>query len=125
MKPPQCVAVVDDDGGVRTSLSSLLRSLGYEVSTHASGEAFLQALAAAPPACLVSDVRMPGMDGEQLLAALRASGHGLPVIFLTAFANDAVRARLLAAGACACLDKPADAEVLARCLDAALATAGG
>ncbi len=110
------IAVVDDDSGVRTSLSSLLRSLGYPTRTYASALEFLEALPQQAPSCLISDMRMPGMDGEQLQAALKSGGHHFPVIFLTAFPTEAVRTRVLAAGAHAFFGKPVEADAITRCL---------
>jgi FixJ family two-component response regulator len=116
------VAVVDDDSGVRASLSSLLRALGHDTLTYASAAEFLQALPAHVPHCLISDMRMPGMDGEQLQAALQSAGHDFPVIFLTAFPTDPLRARVLARGAHAFLGKPVEADAIAACLATALAS---
>ncbi|KRG47889.1 hypothetical protein ARC20_02940 [Stenotrophomonas panacihumi] len=115
------VAVVDDDSGVRTSLSSLLRALGYDTLTYASAAEFLQALPAHVPRCLISDMRMPGMDGEQLHAALQSAGHDFPVIFMTAFPTEAMRARVLARGAHAFLGKPVEADAIAACVAEAFA----
>ena len=117
------IAIVDDDSGVRTSLSSLLRSHGCQVRTYASAHALLDA---GPEGVdlVVSDIQMPGCDGEQLQAELRARGWALPIVFMTAFPNEARRRRLLDAGALACLDKPVDAGVLAQCL-ASLAPRAG
>ncbi|HEY0333951.1 MAG TPA: response regulator [Stenotrophomonas sp.] len=106
------VAIVDDDSGVRTALSSLLRALGCEVRTYAGAREFIDAVPPLPD-LLISDIQMPGCDGEQLLAELRARGRHLPTVFMTAFPNTARRQRLLAAGALACLDKPVEADTLA------------
>lgn len=105
------VAIVDDDNGVRTSLSSLLRAFGCRVRTYASAREFIQADEDAPD-LLLSDIQMPGCDGEQLQAELIASGRRVPIVFMTAFPDAARRRRLLAAGALACLDKPIEAETL-------------
>jgi len=118
------VAIVDDDSGVRTSLSSLLRAFGHGVRTYGSAREFLDDAAAATSDLLLSDIQMPGMGGEQLQAELIARGHRVPTIFMTAFPDEAVRQRLLAAGARACLDKPVDAEALSRCLGAIAAPPG-
>lgn len=110
------VAIVDDDSGVRTSLSSLLRAFGHVVRTYASAREFMDDAAAASADLLLSDIQMPGMSGEQLQAELIARGCRVPTLFMTAFPDQAVRQRLLAAGARACLDKPIDADTLSRCL---------
>ena len=114
------VAIVDDDSGVRTSLSSLLRALGHVVRTYVSAREFIAdaSASASAPDLLLSDIQMPGMSGEQLQAALIATGRTVPTIFMTAFPDEAVRRRLLAAGARACLDKPIDADTLSRHLGA-------
>lgn len=120
MNLPPTIAIVDDDAGVRASLSSLVRSLGYGVSTYASARDFLDDRAHAEPACVITDVQMPAMGGEQLQAALHAAGRTIPMIFITAFPTDALRARVIAAGASACLDKPVDGSAIARSLASAL-----
>ena len=114
------IAVVDDDNGVRMSLSSLLRSLGYEVRAYGSGPEFLDVQAAGDPDCLITDVQMAPMTGDQLQGALIAAGRRFPLIFMTAFPTEAARQRLLGLGACAYLDKPVDGEAMARCVAEAL-----
>lgn len=114
------IAIVEDDGGVRTALASLVRSLGHEARTYASGDAFLSA-GAGDPDCMISDIQMPGLDGDALQARLIEEGRRFPIIFLSAFASDAVRARVLGAGAFCLLEKPADGDRIAECLAAALA----
>jgi len=118
MTRTRAIAIVDDDEGVRSSLASLLRSLGYAVRSYASAAAFLDDAPAGDPDCLITDVQMPAMNGDQLQAELVASGRSFPIIFMTAFPNEAVRARVLAAGARAVLEKPAGSDVIVACLDA-------
>jgi len=115
------IAIVDDDDGVRTSLSSLVRSLGYDVRTYRSAVDFLADSAAKDPDCMITDVQMAPMAGDQLQATLVAAGRRFPMIFMTAFPTDAMRRRVIAAGACAYLDKPVEADAIAQCLAAALA----
>lgn len=114
------IAVVDDDDGVRIALSSLLRSLGYEVRAYGSAPEFLNDPRAGDPDCMITDVQMAPMTGDQLQAALIAAGRRFPLIFMTAFPTEAARQRLLALGACAYLDKPVDGEAMARCVADAL-----
>ena len=83
MKPNYRIAIVDDDDGVRQSLSSLVRALGYEVRTYVCAADFL-ADACDPPDCLLTDVQMPQMDGDQLQAELLARGCRFPMIFMPA-----------------------------------------
>lgn len=107
------VAIVDDDEGVRCALASLLSSLGYEVRSYASAQEFLDD-ASGDPGCMITDIQMPGMTGDELQAELIARGRVFPMIFMTAFPTAATRARVMAAGALAYLDKPADGEAIAR-----------
>jgi FixJ family two-component response regulator len=113
------IAIVDDDEGVRTSLASLVRSLGYAARTYGSGVDFLQD--SLNPACMITDIQMPTMTGDELQARLAASGRRFPIIFMTAFPTDAVRQRVMAAGAHCYLSKPSSGEEIIRCLEEALA----
>jgi len=107
------IAIVDDDEGVRSSLSSLLRAFGYYVRSYASAQDFLNAAVREEPDCLLVDVQMPGMSGEQLQMHLIASGRSFPIIFMTAFPQEGIRERVMAAGARGFLQKPADAGQIA------------
>jgi FixJ family two-component response regulator len=111
------IAIVDDDDGVRASLTNLLRSLGYEVRGYSSALEFLGDRTAGDPSCMITDVQMPGVTGDQLQAELIAAGRFFPTIFMTAFPTEATRARVMAAGAIAYLDKPADGDAIVRCLE--------
>ncbi|MGO4407775.1 response regulator transcription factor [Bosea sp. RAF48] len=110
------IAIVDDDEGVRTSLSSLLRALGYHVRGYASAQDFLNDPAIEEPDCLLVDVQMPGMSGEQLQMHLVASERSFPIIFMTAFPQAGIRERVMAAGVRGFLQKPADAGQIASSL---------
>ncbi|QEL26958.1 response regulator (plasmid) [Bosea sp. F3-2] len=114
------IAIVEDDDGVRTSLVSLIRSLGYEVRSYGSAPAFLNDREVGDPDCMITDIQMPQMTGDQLQAELIAAGRRFPMIFMTAFSTEATRNRVMAAGASAYLDKPVDGDTIARCLAAAL-----
>jgi FixJ family two-component response regulator len=114
------MAIVDDDDALRNSLDNLLRSVGFRVQGFASAEAFLQANHAPETACLILDVRLPGMNGLELQRQLVAAHWGMPIIFVTAYADDDVRARALAAGAVAFLSKPCHEEDLLHAIEAAL-----
>jgi FixJ family two-component response regulator len=120
MKRAPMIAILDDDEGVRTSLSSLVRSLGHDVRTYASATQFLADVDAGDPDCLITDMQMPGMTGAQLLDALTARERRFPVIVMTAFPSNGMRDRVLAAGALAYLVKPMDGPTVARCIAAAL-----
>jgi FixJ family two-component response regulator len=115
------IAIIDDDISVRRAATRLLSSLGYATETFASAEEFLASRGLEQTACLVTDVHMPGMSGVELQDHLIATGDLTPVIFLTAFPEDALRARVLGAGAFGFLTKPFSAESLIACLDVALA----
>ena len=106
------IAVVDDDESVRMAVASLLRSVGFVVLPFATAEEFLCGKDQQPIACLIVDLRMPGMDGVQLQRHLHANGWRPPTIFLTAHGHDTERAQALAGGAIAFLPKPFDADVL-------------
>jgi FixJ family two-component response regulator len=113
------IAIVDDDEGVRTSLASLIRSLGYDVRIYGSGVDFLQD--SNDPACMIADIQMPVMSGDELQAQLAATGRRFPIIFMTAFPTESIRKRVLAAGAHCCLNKPSGGDEIIRCLEEALA----
>jgi FixJ family two-component response regulator len=114
------IAIVDDDDALRNSLDNLLRSVGFRAHGFASAEAFLQAQPAPETACLLLDVRLPGMNGLALQRHLAGAHWGIPIIFVTAYADDDVRARALAAGAVAFLSKPCREEELLAAIEAAL-----
>ena len=113
------IAIVDDDEAVRVSLSSLVRSLGYEARTYESGGEFLRE--PEDPACMIADIQMPLMTGDELQARLVAAGRSFPIIFMTAFPTELVRRRVMTAGAHCCLDKPSGEDEIIRCLEQALA----
>ena len=117
------MAIVDDDDALRNSLDNLLRSVGFRVQGFASAEAFLQAPHAPETACLLLDVRLPGMNGLELQRQLVAAHWGMPIIFVTAYADEDVRARALAAGAVAVLSKPCREADLLQAIAAALTQA--
>ncbi|MDP3340209.1 response regulator transcription factor [Frigidibacter sp.] len=91
MRQTPIIAIIDDDEGVRTSLSSLIRSLGYGVRCHASALLFLHD-PSPPPDLLITDVQMPGMTGDELQQVLLARGCPPPIIVMTAFPSDRIRA---------------------------------
>ena len=121
MRDRSHISVVDDDASVREALANLISSVGYEVELYASAEEFLASTDVSMAACLVLDLRMPGMDGLELLRRLAAEGHAPPVIVITAHGDDEARAESLAAGAVAFLNKPFKEETLLSAIDSALA----
>jgi FixJ family two-component response regulator len=100
------VSIVDDDESLRRSLGNLLGSVGFRVETFAFAEAFLESLHHEQTGCLVLDLRMPGMDGLELLRHLSGMGSRIPTVILTAHGDDEARQRSLQAGAIAFLSKP-------------------
>ena len=105
------VYVVDDEPAVRHSLEALLRAVGLGVQTFASASEFL-AGPISRPACLLLDVRMPGMDGLALQKRIAGADHDLPVIIITGDGTEETRRRCLDAGAVAFFHKPFDDEEL-------------
>jgi FixJ family two-component response regulator len=106
------VVVVDDDTRVRESLGDLLCVAGFVVRLYRSGEEALQAGNLNSADCLVTDVRMQGMDGSELQRHVIATRPRLPIIFVTAHHDDAIRQQVLRRGAFAFLYKPCDGEEL-------------
>jgi FixJ family two-component response regulator len=114
------VSVVEDDQFFRESMRRLMRSLGYRVEAFASAADFLTSPSLRETACLIADVNMPVMTGVELHRHLIDSGHAIPTILVTAYADDDVRTRALNDGVVACLRKPLDEKHLKRCLNEAL-----
>ena len=114
------IAIVDDDDALRTSLDDLIQSVGFQTQGFSSAEAFLSSKQVHDTACLILDVRMPGMSGLELQRQMVAANLSIPIIFITAHADDAARARALAAGAVDFLYKPFYEEALLTAIDAAL-----
>jgi FixJ family two-component response regulator len=120
------ISIVDDDESVREAIRSLLRSVGLRADVFASAEEFLSSAALNDTACLILDLRMPGMSGLELQARLKAAGYKIPLIFITAHASDReARARALQAGAVDFLFKPFKEEVLLEHVYAAIKAGGG
>jgi CheY-like chemotaxis protein len=113
------IAIVDDDAAVREALEGLMRALGYDAEPFACGEDFLNSPLIERTACLIADVQMPGITGVELHRRLIASGQPVPTVLITAYPDDDIRARALAAGAICYLGKPFSEDELLRCLDSA------
>ncbi|HEX4083573.1 MAG TPA: response regulator transcription factor [Chthoniobacteraceae bacterium] len=105
MKPP-VVYVVEDDVSVREALSSLIRSVGLRVEVFASAHDYLAAKEPEGPACLVLDVRLPGLNGMDLQRDLTAAGNPIPIIFITGHGDIPMSVRAMKAGAAEFLTKP-------------------
>jgi FixJ family two-component response regulator len=116
----QLVAIVDDDDSVRSTLKELLRAAGFSSRTFESAEDFLGSGQQKDTACLITDIRMPGMSGLELQARLKAEHCRIPTIFITAHGDEEMRFQALRAGAVEFLPKPFDDEVLIESVRAAL-----
>jgi FixJ family two-component response regulator len=114
------VFIVDDDASVRKALGRLVRSAGYEVEMFSGAAEYLARSAPERPACLVVDIRMPGMTGLELQQAIDGTRMSLPVVFITGHGDDAIREQTLAAGAVDVLYKPVDDDVLLAAIEQAL-----
>ena len=114
------IAIIDDDNALRKSLDNLLRSVGFRTLGFASAEAFLSSNHIHDTTCLILDVRMPDVSGLELQRQLGAANWHIPIIFVTAYADDGARAQALAAGAVDFLYKPFHEEELLNAIDTAL-----
>jgi len=110
------ICIVDDDNWARDGLADLLLAFGYETCAFESAETFLESRAVDQAACLITDLRMPGLSGLDLQRILRREGHAIPIIFVTAHANEANRASAFEDGALCFLAKPYDHRALVDCL---------
>src|SRR6266849_2571799 len=106
------VSIVDDDASVRRSTRRLLRSSGFRAEAFASPEEFLASKSAGETACLILDLRMPGMNGLELQRRLAQNRNPVPVIFLSARASEEDERSALRAGAVQFLRKPTSKEAL-------------
>jgi FixJ family two-component response regulator len=106
------IAVVDDDASFRLSVEALIRSLGWEIQSFDSAEAFLASPLRGDVDCIICDIQMPGMSGIEMKQRLIEDGSDLPVIFVTALADPGVEVRAMASGALMLLHKPFDAQDL-------------
>ena len=117
------VAAVDDDFRVRESLESLVESAGYEPVVFSSAEDFLQSGTLTAATCVITDVRMPGMDGIELQRRIRLVRPELPVIFISAHNSTETRQKAIDEGAVDFLYKPFNAADLLAAIQAALTKA--
>lgn len=114
------VAIVDDDGSVQRALQDLIESDGLSTLCFGSAEQFLESEAQNEAACLIADIRMPGMSGLELQAKLKAEQCRIPVIFITAHGDAEMRILAMREGAVEFLSKPFDDSVLLGIVHAAL-----
>jgi FixJ family two-component response regulator len=116
----QLVAIIDDDELVRSSMASLIRSLGLIARTFASADEYLRTSDVGNVACVLTDVQMPGTSGLQLQQILSTEKSSPPVILMTAFPDQRVRAQALEAGAICFMEKPVSEKGLLDCLEQVL-----
>src|SRR5882724_4587754 len=119
-KKTKLVAIVDDDDLMRSALQGMLKSVGLPSQAFASAEEFLKSGQQHQTACLITDIRMPGISGLELQARLNAEHCRIPTIFITAHDDAQMRMRALRAGAVEFLAKPFDDEALLETVRAAL-----
>jgi FixJ family two-component response regulator len=119
------LSVVDDDASVRQATGRLIKSFGFTVEIFGSGEEFLLSGSLRVTSCLVLDLQMPGMSGLQLQSHLVAAGYRIPIIFITAYADERTRAQTLEAGAVDFLTKPFGEEALLSGIRSALKRSDG
>ncbi len=114
------ISVVDDDESVRESLPDLLREFGYAARTFSSAEEFLGSDCVDQTRCLMLDIGMPGMTGPDLQRELKLRGQQIPIVFITAHRDEAIRTRVLEEGAVECLFKPFSDTAVLEALNTAL-----
>jgi len=116
------VAIVDDDELIRNALDGLMKAAGFRSLAFASGEEFLNSGEVDRVACLIADIRMPGMSGLELQSELKKGQRRIPIIFVTAQGDEKMRMQALRAGAVKFLTKPLDRGVLLDSVRTALDT---
>lgn len=120
MAPSAVIHLIDDDDGVRKSLAFSLTTAGLPVRTYESAVAFLEALPGLQPGCIVSDIRMPGIDGLELQRRLNESRINLPVIIMTGHGDVGLAVEAMKAGAVDFIEKPFDDDVLLSAISVAI-----
>ncbi|MBW1743559.1 MAG: response regulator [Deltaproteobacteria bacterium] len=106
------IYIVDDDESLLRAMKRLISSMDMDVQTYASGREFLDSDYRNQSACLIVDVKMPGMSGMELQQELVAKGSKLPVVFVTAFDTEETRCQAKASGAAGYFQKPVDDQAL-------------
>jgi FixJ family two-component response regulator len=114
------IAIVDDDEPLREALGSVMKAAGFSINTFASAEEFLASAEREGTACLILDVRLPGMSGIELQRQLAVDGDGTPIIFVTAHGDASLRDSLMKAGASGFLNKPVRSDALLKEIRSAL-----
>jgi FixJ family two-component response regulator len=122
--PSRLISIVDDDASIREALKSLMRSVQFDVAAFASAEEFLASERLNDTACLILDVNLPGMSGFELQSHLNIERRGIPIIFITAHADETSRQRALKGGAIDFLGKPVRREPLFKAIRSAIDARG-
>jgi len=117
--PPR-ISIVDDDASIREALKSLMRSVRFDVEAFGSAEEFLASKHSGETACLILDLSLPGMNGFELQNHLNEKQLNIPIVFITAHADEPSRQRALKAGAVDLLSKPVRREPLFKAIQAAI-----
>ncbi len=116
------IVIVDDDESVRSAIHDLLKSVGLKPRSFASAEEFLASGQQNETACLITDIRMPGMSGLELQATLTEEGCRIPIIFITSYGDTRTRTQAIRGGAVGFLKKPFDDQVFLEVVRSALGT---
>ncbi len=116
------IAIVDDDESVRAAIHDVLQSVGLQPRSFASAEEFLASGEQSQTACLITDIRMPGMSGLELQATLTEEGCQIPTIFITSYGDSRTRKQAMRGGAVGFLGKPFDDKVFLEIVRSALET---
>jgi two-component system response regulator FixJ len=120
MSDETVIYVIDDDAAMRDSLAFLLDVNGFEPRVYETADAFLAGVSAARPTCVISDIRMPGMNGIELVRKLKGDGSSCPVILITGHGDVALAVEAMKAGAVDFIEKPFDDTLLLDAIRAAL-----
>jgi FixJ family two-component response regulator len=118
--PLRRISIVDDDASIREALKSLMRSIKFQVDAFGSAEEFLASERLSDTECLILDVYLPGMNGFELQEHLNSQRSEIPIIFITAHADEVSRERALKAGAVEFLGKPVRRETLFKAIQSAM-----
>ncbi|MGH1590355.1 response regulator FixJ [Methylobacterium phyllosphaerae] len=122
--PASLVHVVDDDPAMRDSVGFLLGTDGFAVELYEAGADLLDRLGKPASGCVLTDIRMPGIDGLELLRRLRAAGHTIPVVMMTGHGDVPLAVAAMKLGACDFIEKPFDDEALLQAVHSALERGG-
>jgi FixJ family two-component response regulator len=118
--PRRRISIVDDDASIREALKSLMRSAGFDVEAFATAEEFLVSESLHGTSCLILDVTLPGMNGFELQSRLHNERPDIPIVFITAHADEVSRQRALQGGAIDFLSKPVRRETLFKAIHSAV-----